>query len=178
MPSQLKKKWFEEIKVINTKKLNFLYVGRLRAEKGIFSLIEIVERSNFNLTIVTSEKNVKLKKDYKNINLINFENYNDEIIKFYDQHNIFILPSYTEAHPQVLDEALARNRPVIVFKEISHVKRDREGVFVCERNLKSLENTVNYINSNYENILIKIKKNKLPTLEKFIDQLSNILFKS
>jgi len=177
-PSQLKKKWFEEIKVINTKKLNFLYVGRLRAEKGIFSLIEIVERSNFNLTIVTSEKNVKLKKDYKNINLINFENYNDEIIKFYDQHNIFILPSYTEAHPQVLDEALARNRPVIVFKEISHVKRDREGVFVCERNLKSLENTVNYINSNYENILIKIKKNKLPTLEKFIDQLSNILFKS
>ena len=78
----------------------------------------------------------------------------------------------------MLDEALARNRPVIVFKEISHVKRDREGVFVCERNLKSLENTVNYINSNYENILIKIKKNKLPTLEKFINQLSNILFKS
>ena len=177
-PSQLKKKWFEKIKNINIKDLNFLYVGRLRVEKGIFSLIEIIENSNFNLTIVTSEKKAKLKKNYKNINLISFENYDDAIIQYYDQHSIFILPSYTEAHPQVLDEALARNRPVIVFKEISHVKRDREGVFVCERNLESLENTVNYISSNYENILTKIKKNKLPTQEKFINELLNILFKS
>tara|TARA_X000000950_G_scaffold280293_1_gene374641 strand:- start:1728 stop:2747 length:1020 start_codon:yes stop_codon:yes gene_type:complete len=177
-PSQLKKKWFKEIKDVNANKPNFLYVGRLRVEKGIFSLIEIIEKSNFSLTIVTSEKNVKLKKNYKNINLISFENYNDAIIEYYDQHNIFILPSYTEAHPQVLDESLARNRPVIVFKEISHVKRDREGVFICERNLKSLENTVNYIISNYENILTKIKENKLPTQEKFINELSKILFKS
>ena len=43
-------------------------------------------------------------------------------MKFYDDHNIFILPSFTEAHPQVLDEALSRFRPVIVFSEISHVK--------------------------------------------------------
>ena len=49
----------------------------------------------------------------------------------------------------------------------------------CDKNEHYLhKNTVNYINSNYENILIKIKKNKLPTLEKFINQLSDILFKS
>ena len=176
-PSQLKKKWFKDLKTISSKELNFLYVGRLRVEKGIFSLIEIIKDSKFNLTIVTSEKDAKLKKNYKNIKLIIFENYNDTIIKFYDQHSVLILPSYTEAHPQVLDEALARNRPVIVFKEISHVKRNREGVFVCERNLQSLENTLNYIRSNYENILTKIKKNKLPTQENFINELSNILFK-
>tara|TARA_B100001057_G_scaffold221751_1_gene222170 strand:+ start:1614 stop:2633 length:1020 start_codon:yes stop_codon:yes gene_type:complete len=176
-PSQLKKKWFEDLKTMTLKELNFLYVGRLRIEKGIFSLIEIIENSNFNLTIVTSEKDAKLKKNYKNINLTIFENYNDSIIKFYDQHSIFILPSFTEAHPQVLDEALARNRPVIVFKEISHVKRDREGVFVCDRNIKSLANMVNYISSNYENISTKIKGNKLPTQENFIKELSTILFK-
>ena len=79
---------------------------------------------------------------FKNINLMSFENNNDAIIDIYDNHSIFILPSYTEAHPQVLDEALARCRPVIVFKEVDHVVRDRQGVFVCERNLKSLENLI------------------------------------
>ena len=176
-PSQLKKKWFEDTITAIPKELKFLYVGRLRVEKGIFSFIKMIENSNFNLTIVTSEKNAKLKKNHQNIKLINFENYNDTIIKFYDQHSILILPSYTEAHPQVIDEALARNRPVIVFKEISHVTRDREGVFVCERNIKSLKNMVNYISSNYENISSKIKNNKLPTQENFINELRKILFK-
>ena len=176
-PSQLKKKWFTEQKVANLNDLNFLYVGRLRVEKGIFSLLEIIENTNIKLTIVTPEKEAKLKTNNKNIKLITFENYNDAIINFYDEHNILILPSYTEAHPQVLDEALARNRPVIIFKEISHVKRNREGVFICDRNIESLENMVSYIKSNYNDILAKIKKNELPTQENFINELKNILFK-
>lgn len=176
-PSQLKKNWFTDRKIVNVNELNFLYVGRLRVEKGIFSLIKIIENTNIKLTVVTSEKEAKLKTNNKNIKLISFENYNDAIINFYDQHSILILPSYTEAHPQVLDEALARNRPVIIFEEISHVKRNREGVFICERNIKSLENMVSYIRGNYDDILAKIKKNNLPTQEKFINELKNILFK-
>ena len=43
------------------------------------------------------------------------------LIKFYDDHNIFILPSFTEGHPMALLEALARSRPVIIFDEIKHV---------------------------------------------------------
>jgi glycosyltransferase involved in cell wall biosynthesis len=172
----LKKNWFTDRKIVNVNELNFLYVGRLRVEKGIFSLIKIIENTNIKLTVVTSEKEAKLKTKNKNIKLISFENYNDAIINFYDQHSILILPSYTEAHPQVLDEALARNRPVIIFEEISHVKRNREGVFICERNIKSLENMVSYIRRNYNDILAKIKKNVLPTQENFINELKNILF--
>ena len=80
----------------------------------------------------------------------------------------------TEAHPQVLDEALARCRPVIVFSDINHVKRNREGVFVCERNINSLNNTINHIINNYESITDKIKINKLPTKENFIQELRNL----
>jgi glycosyltransferase involved in cell wall biosynthesis len=152
-----------------------LYIGRLRVEKGIFSLVSLLRGSKINLTIITSEKGNKLKGEYKNIKHISFENYNDAIIKIYDEHSIFILPSYTEAHPQVLDEALARTRPVIVFKDIEHVKRQREGVFVCERNLKSLQDTIKYINNNYELIVSKIKKNKLPTKILFINELKKII---
>jgi len=174
-PSQLSDKWFKEIKTIDQNKSKLLYIGRIRVEKGIFSLLNILKDSEYSLTIVTSEKEIKFKEKYDNINLINFENNNDEIINIYDDHSIFILPSYTEAHPQVLDESLSRCRPVIVFKDIDHVKRDREGVFVCERNLKSLEETINYINENYGDITDKIKTNKLPTKMSFINELKKIL---
>jgi glycosyltransferase involved in cell wall biosynthesis len=174
-PSQLNEKWFQNIKKINPNNIKLLYVGRLRVEKGIFSLVSLLKRSQINLTIITSEKGNKLEDEYDNIKHISFDNYNDAIIKVYDEHSIFVLPSYTEAHPQVVDEALARTRPVIVFKDIEHVKRDREGVFVCERNLKSLQDTIKHINSNYELIISKIKKNKLPTKFFFINELKKII---
>ena len=175
-PSQLNDKWFTGLKNINPNEIKLLYVGRVRVEKGIFSLIDILRDLNFPLTIVTSEKNVVLNEKFKNINLLSFENYNDSIIEIYDKHSIFILPSYTEAHPQVLDESLARCRPVIVFKEIDHVTRDRKGVFMSERNKKSLEQLIYYINDNYENIISKIKTNRLPTKKNFIKELKKILF--
>ena len=132
-PSQLNNNWFKNLKNIKPSETKLLYVGRLRVEKGIFSLLNILKKSNFSLTIVTSEVDVKLKEKNDKIKLICVENYNDSIIKFYDEHSIFILPSYTEAHPQVLDEALARLRPVIIFKEIEHVNRNREGIIISER---------------------------------------------
>ncbi len=175
-PSQLNDKWFEKEIQIDTNNIKLLYVGRLRVEKGIFSLLNMIEGSKIRLTIITAEKENKLREKNENVKLISFENYNDSIIKFYNEHNIFILPSFTEAHPQVVDEALARSRPVIIFKDIEHVKRDREGIFSCERNLKSLEQTIQYISNNYEVITTKIKKNKLPTKKNFINELKKIIF--
>ena len=174
-PSQLKDKWFQNINTSKPASFDLLYVGRLRVEKGIFSLIKIIENTNLKLTIVTPEKEIFLDKNYDNIKLISFDNYKDAIIEFYDKSSILILPSYTEAHPQVLDEALARCRPVVVFNEIAHVKRNRDGVFVCKRSLSSLNETINYIEKNYDEISKKIQKNKLPTQKKFIDELLKIL---
>ena len=98
-----------------------------------------------------------------------------KIIKIYDDHNIIILPSYTEAHPKVVDESLARLRPVIIFEEISHIIQYRKGVFVAKRNDKSLMEIINFIMNNFKNIQNDIKKNNLPTKEKFISQLTQIL---
>ena len=131
-------KWFENLKTVSINNASLLYVGRLKIEKGIFSFLKIFEslENKFYLTIVTPQTMHKKIKNKKNIKLIDSRN-EDDLIKIYDENNIFILPSFTEGHPQVLDEALARLRPVIVFEEISHVKRDRSGVFVCKRD-KSL----------------------------------------
>ena len=138
----------------------------------------MIENSNLKLTIVTSEKNVSIKKKNENVSLISFENYNDSIIKFYDEHSIFILPSYTEGHPQVLDEALARQRPVIIFEDITHVIRNRKGIFVSKRNIKSLEETIEFIISNYGKIKEELKVNILPTKKNFIYELKKIILEN
>ena len=43
-----------------------------------------------------------------------------DLIKIYDSHDIFILPSFTEGHPMALLESLARNRPVIIFDDCNY----------------------------------------------------------
>ena len=116
-----------------------------------------------------------MKSPSENINITSFENYEDSIIA-YDESNIFILPSFTEGHPQVLDEALVRHRPVIIFEEISHVLRDRKGIFISKRNINSLNETVNHIKNNYERIVEEIKTNKLPTKKSFMLELKKIIF--
>ena len=72
-------------------------------------------------------------------------------------------------------EALARLRPVIVFKEIDYTKEDKKGIFVIERNIKSLIKKIEFIRKNYENIQDEMKKNKLPLNKEFIDDLTKII---
>ena len=177
-PSQLSKKWFLSHQKPNLNKVKLLYVGRIKVEKGIFSLLEIFQnlKMDVNLSIVGVGKNDSENKvNQKNVNVIDFENKNDSIIKVYDSHNIFILPSFTEAHPKVVDESLARMRPVIIFEEISHIIQNRYGIFISKRNVKSLLEVISFILSNYSNIQDKMKKNKLPTKQKFISQMVQIL---
>ena len=117
-PSQLNDSWFKPTKKLNSEKIKLLYIGRVKVEKGIFSLLKIIEKFNLNveLTIVSAGTTNIKTINQKNVNLINHENKNDSIIEVYDNHNIFVLPSFTEGHPQVLDEALARGKPVIIFE--------------------------------------------------------------
>ena len=98
-----------------------------------------------------------------------------ELIKIYDNHNIFILPSFTEAHPKVIDESLARARPIIIFEEIKHIIKNKKGIFVSKRSVKSLSETINFIIENYIKIQESMNENKLPTKKDFISQMSNIL---
>ena len=177
-PSQLNNNWFSPSHDLKLNKIKLLYVGRIRVEKGIYSLLKIMKNLNIELLIVTAEKEYKLNSLPPNVKVVSFENQNDDIIKFYDDNIILILPSFTEAHPQVLDEALARKRPVIVFKEISHVLRDRKGVFVSDRDIHSLNKTIEHIKSNYLKIKEEMIFNKLPTKKNFINELKTIILEN
>ncbi len=174
-PSQLNNEWFNNKKKFNENKKKLLYVGRLRKEKGIFSLINIIKnKKDIQLTIVGKEENINLNV-YDNIKFLKIVNNQTELINIFDEHKIFILPSFTEGQPMALLESLSRLRPVIIFKEIDHVIQSRAGIFISERNYESLNKTIKHIEDNYENIQEMMKKNKLPTFDNFIESLSLII---
>ncbi len=174
-PSQLEKKWFENLKEVSVDKIKLLYVGRMRVEKGIFDFIKMFNKLNLNaeLSIVSDTKN--LKNISKNINLLGFGYDVKSLIEIYDSHNIMILPSFTEGHPQVVLESLSRKRSVIIFEDIKHIVGEKKGIFISQRNVVSLTETIQFIIKNYIGIQQDMEKNKLPTKEEFILQMSNIL---
>jgi len=174
-PSQLNEKWFVDLKKSPLDKIRLLYVGRMRVEKGIFDFLKLFNKLNFDaeLSIVSDTKN--LKNNDRRIHLAGFGFDASSLINIYDKHNIMILPSFTEGHPQVVLESLARRRPVIIFRDIDHIIGDKEGIFVSERNESSFLKTVEFIMKNYFSIQESMVKNKLPTKEEFILQMNKIL---
>ena len=174
-PTQIDEDWFKNRSTPNFERIRLLYIGRMRVEKGIFSLLNILKSSEqYSLTIAGAEHN-SVYPEFKNVQIKEIINNKFELIKTYDESNIFILPSFTEGHPMVLFEALVRLRPVIIFEEIEHVVRDYKGIFVCKRDLKSLEKTIESIKKGHKEIETQMKKNLIPSRKDFISQLSEAI---
>ena len=170
-PSQLDSIWLRKPKNLEIKNFKLLYVGRIRVEKGIFFLTNLIKnKRDISLTIIGAEKNSNHNINQSNVKILPNQNNKSKLIKYYDDHNIFILPSFTEGQPMVLLEALARRRPVIIFNEIKHVIGDKKGIFVAKRNFINFFGTLNNIKKNYKRIQKDMKKNKLPTHKEFLEK--------
>jgi glycosyltransferase involved in cell wall biosynthesis len=175
-PSQLDSTWLRQPKNNEVRNFKLLYVGRFKVEKGIFSLIDLIKnKKDISLTIVGAEKGVSLNLNQSNVKIFQQQSNKLKLIKYYDDNNIFILPSFTEGHPMVLLEALARRRPVIIFEDIQHVIGDKKGIFVSKRNFVNLLGTLNHIKKNYKKIQSDMRKNKLPTNKEFIDKFGRLI---
>ena len=134
------------------------------------------------ISIIGKIKNLKLKNRFKSIiqnnsNII-FPGYVSDrklLIDTYDNHNILILPSYTEGQPYVVDESLARRRPVLIFEDIKHIIKGRKGIFVSERNINSLTKNLKFIMQNYNDIQKEIEQNNFPLEEDMFKQISEVI---
>ncbi len=174
-PSELDKKWFQNIKLSRLHFPTLLYLGRFKKEKGVHSLIELFQniKFKFKLTIAGGEDN--LFKKSKNIKFIKELSNQIKIINLYDSHNIFILPSYTEGSPKVILESLVRKKPIIIFEDIKHVKSNYKGIFISKRDSVNLKRTIYYILKNYSKIQNDMSKNILTTKKEFQKKLINIV---
>ena len=175
-PSQLDSVWLRQPKNIEIRNFKLLYVGRIRVEKGIFALSELIRnKRDISLTIIGAEKGSSSKINQSNIKILPTQSNKTKLIKHYDDNNIFVLPSFTEGHPMVLLEALARRRPVVIFDDIKYVIGDKKGIFVTKRNFLSFLGTLNNIKKNYKKIQKDMKKNKLPTNKEFIEKFIKLI---
>ena len=78
-PSQLSKNWFTFHRESDLTKVQLLYIGRIRVEKGIFSLLKLIKNKDtkFTLTIVGTNKKNHNIINQNNINVIDIVNRND-----------------------------------------------------------------------------------------------------
>lgn len=108
-----------------TSLINFLFIGRLLKEKGIFELAEAAKivKEQYPECVITvlgaidPENMGALKKDQLD-NLIqkkifNYPGYVNNIQEWIKNCSVFILPSYREGFPRSTQEAMAIGRPII-----------------------------------------------------------------
>ena len=182
--STLNDVWLTNFKEPRTDKIRFLYVARINPEKGIYEFLKMFKNIKIDaeISIIGKTKNLRLQSKFKKLfdenDNIKFPGYVSDrrlLMNVYDDHNILILPSYTEGQPYVVDEALARRRPVLIFEDIAHIIKKRKGIFVSKRNIESLTEKTNFIMQNYHKIQKEIEKNKLPLEKDMIEEISNII---
>ncbi len=185
--STLNQEWLQNLKKPNLSKVRFLNVSRVNPEKGIFEFLEMFKKLKIDseISIVGKIKNLSLQnrfqsiiKDHSNIIFPGYFSDRKALIDAYDNHNILILPSYTEGQPYVVDEALARRRPVLIFEDIKHIIKGRKGIYVCERNIDALTKTIKFIMENYYDIQKEIDQNKFPLEEDMFKQIASVINKN
>ena len=173
--SRLDDEWLTNHKEVLLDKIRFLYVGRMSPEKGIFDFIRMFEKIELRaeFSIVGNSENYNISN--KNINFLGYVADPNSLINIYDKHNITVLPSFTEAAPYVVDESLARKRPVIIFEDIDYIIRKKKGIFVSKREINSFTEKAKYIMNNYKEIQKNMEQNVLPTKKSMIKQISDII---
>ena len=185
--STLNQEWLQNLKKPDLSKIKFLNVSRVNPEKGIFEFLEMFKKLKIDaeISIVGKIKNLTLQnrfqsiiKDNPNILFPGYISNRKALIDTYDNHNILILPSYTEGQPYVVDESLARRRPVLIFEDIKHIIKGRKGIFVSKRNLDALTKTIKLIMQNYYDIQKEIDQNKFPLEEDMFKQIAGVINKN
>lgn len=152
----------------SNKQINILFVGRLTKLKGIDDLIKLSNLlpGDFVLNIIGKGKFKKANnKNFKYHGEIN----NEEIFKYYDCSNVFILPSYTEVFPITILEAMARGLVILVsdipgMREI--ITEGRNGYLFPPGEIKKMEEILLFLKNN-PNKVEQIRKNNLKDIKKF-----------
>ena len=155
-------KWNKKNDIKNNCNINIITIARLVEEKGLFYGIKAVEQIinkynnyyNIKYNIIGYGKLYKPLMDYiysinmqKNIILFGGKN-SDEIIKYLENSDIFLLPSINESFGVVLLEAQAIGLP-IVATNVGGIKyaiiKNKSGFLVPEKDVDALAEKMEYL---------------------------------
>jgi len=139
-----------------------IYVGRITSKKGIPNLVKAcIGIENIELTIIgPSDLKMKLEleevieKHNLNVKLLG-EVPRHSLIQYYNNSDLFVLPSYTEGFPNVILEAASLGIPIIttdVGNAIDMISYQTEtlGIIVKKGEVVGLKNAIEDLRDNYE----------------------------
>ena len=123
IPNGLESFWLDNIgkaKEISNSVINLICVGTIDKNKNMLSIInaiEILKKQGViaNLTIVGKEIDTSVYSELQrseNVKLVPFQK-KEELLKYYRDSDIFVLPSFKESFGRVYAEALTQGLPVI-----------------------------------------------------------------
>lgn len=170
-------------------RVNILYVGYMRHEKGVPFLLEAINDLNekgfdAHITLVGDGDRVT---EYKNLasdlNIISKTNFKGHIplgealLSEYRSCNIFVLPSISEGTPRVLIEAMASGAAVIATNTGGipfTVKNGENGLLVPVENYKEISSSIKYLLENQDSMTKLINNGykfaEKNTLENHVDE--------
>jgi len=153
---------------VNSKNVNFLFIGRLIKSKGIELFIEAakaIKKSNISCTFTVigmfdtnspDAISLELINDYETKGIINFIGEVKNVLPFINNCSVFVLPSYyREGVPRTLLEALSVGRPIITTnnvgcRETVHVGEN--GLLIPIKDLNALINSMMFFITNKDKI--------------------------
>jgi glycosyltransferase involved in cell wall biosynthesis len=106
---------FRPMAVERSSEFTVAYAGRISPEKGVLRLLKVAERLTGVHVLIAGEKqlNISFLSGVEYVGSLPFS----EMPRFYNKADLVVLPSFTEGSPNVILEAYAYGKPVLVAKE-------------------------------------------------------------
>jgi len=150
-------------------KIKFLFSGQYIDRKNILNTINAfkkIKNDDIELNIIgggelKNEVDELIKYDNR-INDLGFIQPND-LIEVYAKNDIFIMPSKHDGWALVINEAMAAGMPIISTNKVGAVVEyieHKENGYICNTEIDSIQEGIEFYISNKENILLHSNKNR------------------
>lgn len=133
----------------DSKKIRFLFIGRIMKEKGVDELFEAARSIKKIYPNVTFDIVGPMEDDYKEMiqslvekGIIYYHGYQEDVKPFIEKCHCFVLPSYHEGMANTLLEAGAMGRPLITSRIhgcMEAVEDGKNGYLVDVQDIRGLE---------------------------------------
>lgn len=178
---------FDDKKTYLSEKYNIVSVGRLTYQKGYDRLIDVVdllskENQNFLISVIgDGDQKEELISKVKKLNLekyIQFLGRDNNVSKYLNSGDLFVMTSYSEGASLVLVEALVSHLPIVVpdvagIKDIKLIAPDNSYI-LTDNNIEAIKNGIvdamkGKINKNFNFNLDNYNKKILKQYEKVLN---------